>query len=375
MSNDKSFKIKKVMLMVGIALLAFLAVIIGRPAVIAHGETCRKKVITDMAGREIEITWPVHKVACLTGAAYEKVFLLGESQKIVARQANHPPWMARTNPDIKNIATMSGEPNLEELIQRQVELVFPFYGPKQLAQMKDAGIAAVITKVPLGGKDDNEKLAVKSFVALIKKEMRLFGSALSEKAARRAEEWCKYYDRKVAYVLERTAKIPEGRRPKVYYVRGPDALTTHGCDQNIVWYGEMAGADMVLKTIAQKGIVKVDMEQIIAWNPDVILVGRQYSTDLVLKDPKWRNINAVRTGKVYVIPEGVFYWDGGSEGVLLMEFIAQKLYPDLFRDLDMKREIKIYYSKFYHYRLSSAEIEKILHGLSPDGKRVNRLQN
>jgi iron complex transport system substrate-binding protein len=372
MFKGKSFNIKAGILA---GILLTLWVINAGSQAIVHGDGVSKKIITDMAGRQVEITIPVRKVACLTGAAYEKVFLLGESRKIVVRQGNKPPWMARTNPQINKIATTSGDPNIEELLHDGVEIVFPFYDPQQLEQLKNAGIVSVITRVPLGDEKDNEELNAQKFVALIKKEIRLFGAVLGDHAAGIAEEWCKYYDRKVKYVTERTAKIPEKQRPKVYYVRGPDALSTQSYDQNISLYAEMAGANMVIKSLPQKNLDKVNMEQMIAWNPDVIFVGRQYSTDLVLKDTRWSNIYAVRTGKVYAIPEGVFYWDSGSEGVLLMEFIAQKLYPELFRDLDMKREVKDYYDRFYHYQLTADEIEKILHGLSPDGSRVNLLQN
>lgn len=107
------------------------------------------------------------------------------------------------------------------------------------------------------------------------------------------------------------------------------------------------------------------MEDILAWDPEYIFVGRQYSPDLVLKDKRWKDVRAVKEGKVYQDPEGVFFWDGSSEGVLLMEFMAQKMYPDLFRDLDMKKEIQNYYARFYNYQLTNQEAEKILRAQAP----------
>ena len=107
------------------------------------------------------------------------------------------------------------------------------------------------------------------------------------------------------------------------------------------------------------------MEDILLWDPEYIFVGRQYSRDLVLKDARWRDVRAVREGKVYQMPEGVFFWDGSSEGVLMMEFIAKTIHPDLFPELDMKSDLREYYARFYRYQLSEAEVTRILAGKSP----------
>ncbi len=75
------------------------------------------------------------------------------------------------------------------------------------------------------------------------------------------------------------------------------------------------------------------------------------------------------------MPNGVFYWDGGPESVLLMAFIAQKLYPERFADLDMVAELRDFYRRFYGYPLSEAEARLLLDGRSPDGSRRNPMNN
>ena len=59
------------------------------------------------------------------------------------------------------------------------------------------------------------------------------------------------------------------------------------------------------------------------------------------------------------------YWDYSSEGVLLLEYLAKLFHPDKFADLDMKKEIKEYYSKFYNYNLTDDEAGRILNHLPP----------
>ncbi|MGE4559952.1 MAG: ABC transporter substrate-binding protein [Desulfobulbus sp.] len=308
----------------------------------------------------------------MTGASYEKAFLVGVGDKVVVRAATYPPWMERTNPRVRTIPTIrnSHDPNMEALLKQKIDVLFFWDHPILLDRLKGIGIAAVVPQPAA-----RDFASIREFTGRMKSEVLLYGRVFGGEAEKRARAWCAYYDQKVKYVLERTSTVPEARKPRVYYVRGPDALTTHGRDQNITWYGMMAGAEMVVRNTRAKNISQISMEDIIRWNPEVIFVGRQYSPDLVLKNHKWKYVSAVRNKRVYVIPDGVFYWDGGSEGILLLEYLAWKLYPKMFRDLNMQREVTEYYEKFYNCRLTDDEIEKLLHGLDPEGRRSNRMNN
>lgn len=327
-----------------------------------------RRTVTDLAGRTVSMPADVERVACVTGQAYEKVFLLGGADKIVVRMLTNPPWMIRLNPAAAKIpTTVSNNPGLEELLNRKVQVAFYWDDPDRLRALESAGIAAVVPQ-PSGAEIKN----VTDFIEQEKREVRLYGNVLGDAARQRAEEWCKYYDGKVKYVMERTALLPEEQRPSLYYVRGPGALSTHGRNSNIAWYAELAGAHLVSQHIPGG---KVSMEEVLRWNPEYILVGRMYSMKLITNDSRWQNIRAVKAGRVAVLPEGVFYWDGSSEGVLLMEYMAKLLHPELFNDLDMIKEIKEYYKTFYRYTLTDDEAMKILNGLDPDGNRKNQLNN
>lgn len=331
----------------------------------------RTRVVTDMSGIKVTIPETVNRVACLEVLCYEKMFLLEQTDKISIMYSTNAPWMEATNPKVRCIPKFIGDPNPEELIQRKIDIAFYRYRPeKSLARLRTLGIPGVVSQPIRPGFDTAE-----TFQGSTKKMMHLYGEIFGGTAKRKAEEWCAYYDEKVRYITERTVKIPKRERPKTYYLRGPGALTTQGCNSNTYWYGEMAGAEMVVKNGKVDGKGPVSMEEIIRWNPEYIFVGRQYSTDLVLKDARWAGIRAVKEGKVFPLPDGVFYWDGSSEGVLLMEFMAKILHPKHFADLDLAREIKDYYRRFYGYRLTDGDADKILHGLSPDGSRNNSFNN
>lgn len=327
--------------------------------------------VTDLAGREVVLPGQVRRVACLDVLCYQKLFMLGQSGKAVLMYFTDAPWMRFTNPAVESIPMIEGEPNLEDLIARKVDVAFFAYDTRRMAaKLADIGIPGVVSQ-PQGRRADTAS----GFVEEIKRSVLVYGEVLGGEALARAREWCDYFDSRVGYVTSRTAAIPAAARPRVYYLRGPTALHTQGRSGDTFWYGEMAGGDMVVKndSLAVKG--PVSMEKIIAWNPQVVVVGRQYPLDLVLADARWGNVSAVKGGRVYPVPSGVFYWDGGLEGVLLMEYLAKKLHPELFEDLDLAAEVKDFYARFYRCALTDAQAAALLAGLSPDGTRQKLYNN
>ena len=95
---------------------------------------------------------------------------------------------------------------------------------------------------------------------------------------------------------------------------------------------------------------EVDMEQILAWNPDVILFapGSIYAT--VGEDPTWQSVNAIRDGRYYEVPFGPYNWMGFPPSVqryLGMMWMAELLYPET-AGYDLYTEVANYFRLFYH---------------------------
>lgn len=344
----------------GAVLAAWMALSV--PVAAGAGE----RLLTDMAGRRVAVPAALDRIACLTGACYEKLFLLGAADKVVLRLAGQPPWMAATNPRVATIP-VTHDPNVEDVLARGAQLAFVF--TRHLARLERTGLPLLVPDAVSRA----DITTAEAFLDTLKRELRLYGEALA--AEERAQAWCAYLDARVAAISARLASQPTAVRPKVYFLRGPDALTTHGADSNIRWLGEIAGADMGLSAATAAGISRVDMEQIAAVNPDIILVGRQYPIALVTDDPRWKDIRAVRQGRVYPVPDGVFFWDSSSEGVLLLQFIAKIVHPDLFADLDLGAAVSDYYHRFYGVDLSDGQLALLLAGRGPDGRRVNPAGN
>ncbi len=327
----------------------------------AHNHT-----VTDLSGRVVFVPVTTDRVACLVGPSYEKVFLLGERKRIavVPPFVKQMPWAVKVIPNLSSVPDMASyqDPNLEDLMSRKVDVVFFWDYTKPVEKMVSTGIPVVVTQ--LSGTAEQRPASIDQFRKTIKDEINIFGNVLGPNAHQRADEYNAYFDEKVNKILAVTSKIPASERPKIYYVRGPKALTTHGQYTYTYWWVNIAGGDLVSGNMSQQ-VPDVTMEQVVAWDPDIIVMGRVNNTALITNDPKWKDIKAVKTGKVYTNPDGVMYWDYSSEGVLLMEYLAKTFHPDLFPDLDMKKEVKDYYARFYHYNLTDDEADRILNHLAP----------
>jgi iron complex transport system substrate-binding protein len=344
-----------------------LALAVGGQSASAADAAATHRVV-DPTGRTVTVPTRVERIGCLTGAAYEKAFLVGAGDKVVVRQATNPPWMEQTNPAVRRIPVIvnAHQPNIEELLKERPDVLFSWDDPALTHTLEARGLT-VVSPQP----NRRQLASAQDFFALLKAEVGIYGQVLGPDAERRAQEWNRYFDRITQLVAQRTADLRPEQRPTAYYLRGPSALNTQGADSNLSWFGEVAGADMVVRHSTVQDMGTVSMEQMMIWNPEVIFVGRQYSPDLVLHDPRWQQIRAVRNKRVYVIPDGVFFWDSSSEGVLLLLYMAKTLHPERFQDIDLAREVQDYYRKFYGYRLSDTETRLLLGGYNPQGQRFN----
>lgn len=313
--------------------------------------------ITDQEGRNITVPTNVTRVAALAGQSYEKLILLNQTDKMAVTVSawTNLPWSSKIAPQLKNIP-VEDDPSVEDFISKKVQVVFclSYDGIKE--KLNSSNISVVVTQKNSGNPDN-----VDSFTQYMKQEIALYGEVMGPDAKKIADEWGEYFDQKANYVKSRTANLTDSQKPTVYYAR--DATTSQGKNSYPQFYVEIAGGKYL--SADTEGFDTVTPEQLLVWNPDVIFVGRVNSTDIIVNDSKFSNLKAVKNNKVYLCPQGVAYWDYGAEGVLLMEYFAKTLHPELFQDLNMTDEVKDYYSRFYHYNLTDDEANRILQHLPP----------
>ena len=130
----------------------------------------------------------------------------------------------------------------------------------------------------------------------------------------------------------------------------------------------MAGGENVAKDITTGGSwSKVTMEQIIKWNPDIIILS---NFDKILPEDiynnkfegqDWSKISAVKNKKVFKAPIGIYRWDAPSaETPLMIKWIAKVANPELFNDYNMRKDIKDFYLNFFNYKLTDEQLNFIL---------------
>ncbi|MBN1486239.1 MAG: ABC transporter substrate-binding protein [Anaerolineae bacterium] len=177
----------------------------------------------------------------------------------------------------------------------------------------------------------------------------------------RAAEISAYYDAKIGAVHESIKDVEE--RTKVYIGGSDSVLSTFGRESTWHYEIEDAGAINVSADILGGGSHEISMEQVILWDPDVIVLDQTCvdTVEDVLADPQWADVTAVKEGRVYRASPGFLdSWGRPNlESLLSRLWLADKCYPDLV-NLDMQAEAREFYATIYGAELSDAEIEAII---------------
>jgi iron complex transport system substrate-binding protein len=324
----------------------------------------RTRTVIDMIGRTVAVPGEVKRIACIFEPPYEKVVMLGDEDKIVQcvdYHKTHAAWAHIVYKRLDGIPDLSNANiSIEEIIKMKPDLVFYSNDAKVAAMMETAGLTVVCT------------VATGTSIDAMKDILTLFGKALGENEEKRAAEYCKYFDERVKVIAAVTATIPEALKPRVYVVNNT-FYNTRGGNSIMADTVEKAGGILVSKDLPPGTSSVVNLEQLMAWDPEIIVI--DHSPDIpdpgksitikgvysgIYDDPKLQNISAVKNKRIYTSPTGSFYWDAGQQGILQLMWMAKLFHPDKFPNLDMKKEIKYFYEKFLYYRLSDDEAERIL---------------
>jgi iron complex transport system substrate-binding protein len=108
----------------------------------------------------------------------------------------------------------------------------------------------------------------------------------------------------------------------------------------------------------------VSVEQVLAWNPDVIITIDRGFAASVRSDPLWAPVKAVQSGRVYLSPTLPFGWVDFPPSVnrlIGLWWLAKVLYPAQFPE-DLKPLTRHFYTRFYHMTPTDAQIESVLAG-------------
>jgi iron complex transport system substrate-binding protein len=190
--------------------------------------------------------------------------------------------------------------------------------------------------------------------------IRSFGRLTGDEA--RAEPLARYAEQTVAEIKRRVAAIPLESRPRVYYGRGPRGLDTGLAGSINVESLERVGAINVAAELGQGGLVQVSVEQVLRWDPQVIIT-TDPNFDLGLRsDPLWRGVAAVRTSRIHLAPAVPFGWidfPPSLNRLIGLHWLARVLYPTAFPE-DLRPAVREFYGSFYHRVPDDAQLDTLL---------------
>jgi len=189
---------------------------------------------------------------------------------------------------------------------------------------------------------------------------RLLGKLLGRE--QRAEALAAYAEETFFIVAQRIGNIPMPARPRVYFARGTRGLET-GLGGSI----NVESIEMLARNVAGEtkgGMATVSVEQVLAWNPDVIVTIEPDFAAKVKTDPAWSAVKAVREDRVHLSPKLPFGWidfPPAANRLIGLWWLVKLLYPAQFPD-DLHALTRDFYKRFYHLDLNDAQLARVLAG-------------
>jgi iron complex transport system substrate-binding protein len=314
--------------------------------------------VTDAAGRAVPIPSKVERVFPAGPPAAILLYTLAPDLLLGWPRANRPEECAYMLPDIcvrPEVGRITGRgntANLEVVLALKPDLILdigstnPTFVSLATRVQEQTGIPYAL----LDGRFD-----------AIPRTYRKLGE-LTHRSAQ-AEVLARYADETMTTIKERVEKIPESRRPRVYYARGPRGLETGLGGSINVETIEFLGARNVAAE-RKGGLALVSVEQVLSWNPEVVVtIDRDFAANF-RTESVWAEVAAVRAGRVHLSPKMPFGWVDFPPSVnrlIGLWWLAKILYPEQFPE-DLKPMTRDFYTRFYHKTPTDAQIDSVLAG-------------
>lgn len=342
---------------------AALLVIMCVCAVFAGGKkeaNVETRLITDQLGRTVSVPANIDSAVVLQHQTLNIIVQLNAVDKVSGILSS---WKRQLGPNYVNLAPalenlpMPGdlsEVNIESLlaIQPQVVFVTNYAPPDMIERIEKAGLPVIAVSLREDAESERAKInptmedEETAYNNGLKIGIRLIGDVLDRR--KEAEELINYAFDHRKIVDDRIKDIAPDQRIRTY-MANPN-LNTYGSGKYTGLMMIHAGA-MNVAAATIEGAKQVSMEQVLAWNPDVIFVQERYPdvVDEINSSPVWQSVSAVKNGRVYLMPEYAKAWGYPQpEAIAIGElWMAKKLYPGRFADIDIQKEANDYYERFY----------------------------
>lgn len=325
---------------------------------IANASTSQAVDFTDMSGDKIHLSAPAKRIVVIPIPAASMLVGMDESSeklvgmhpfaKIAAREGMLGKMFSPVLHVNSNVVGNNFTPNIEALLNVEPDLVWQWghRGDDIISPMRDAGL----TVATLGYGQES----------YTQQWIRLMGKTLGH--SEKANDMIKWRQQVVDTLSATTAKIPESEQPKVLYLSHfNQSIQTFGSTSHNNADFALAGGLSLNRDLT--GPRTLNIEQILVWDPDIILLGNfeeGLSPADVYRNPMLTEVAAVKNQRVYKLPIGGFIWDApNQETPLYWQWLSMIFHPE-DANIPLREEIRKRYQQLYGYHVTQEELDAIL---------------
>lgn len=328
-----------------------------------------ERVVTDQLNRQVTLPDRIERAVILQHQTLNIAVQLGATKQIVGVLDKWEKQLGkgyeRLAPELVNLPTPGDlkSVNIESLLTLKPDVVFVtnYFPQESIEQISKLGIPVIAISLRQEAGDEATKLNPtlqdedKAYSEGLKEGIRLIAKVFEKEKQGEALVQAAFANRPL--LAERLAQIKPEERVKTY-IANPN-LETYGSGKYTGLMMNHAGAYNVAAATV-KGFQKVSMESVLDWDPEVIFVQNRYPdvVPTIKNASEWQTIEAVKKDQVYLMPEYAKAWGYPMpEAIALGEvWVAKKLYPAHFKDVNLDKMVNDYYQKFYrtHYQDNQA---------------------
>ena len=318
-----------------------------------------KVAFTDSVGREVEVPAEITRIVP-SGTMAQIVLLSLAPDKLVGLAERWSPDAAEyLDEQYYNLPVLGqfyggkGDHNLEEIARVDPQLIIDVGEPKPSIADDLDGISAKV---------DIPAVHITATLETMGEAYRILGELLGmEEEATVLADYCEeVYSR----TQEIAAAVGEAGAAKLLYCTGDKGLNVIPRGSFLAEIVDLVSDNVaVVEETASKGTDNaVDLEQILLWDPEMIIFGPDSIYDTVAGDTKWQELTAVKEGRYYEVPAGPYNWMGFPPSVnryMGMVWLTKLLYP-AEAAYDGYAETARYYKLFYHCELTEEQYTELV---------------
>lgn len=331
----------------------------------ATQETAETREITDMAGRKVTVPTAENIESVFSAGPVAAIFLyMVAPDKLLG-------WNYELNDVEKSIILdkyqdlpnfgMGDAVNYEAVIAANPTIAINS-GKINDAMVSDCDALSESLGIPVVAVDNELNNSAEAF--------RFMGELLGVED--HAEELAQYAEQ-VFTDINALSDIPEEKKVSVYFGNGEDSLeTAPRGSQHAQILDAINAVNVADLELGDGSRVQISAEQLLAWDPDVIVVNGEPKADKsgssaaedILSNPDYASLKAVQDQKVYGTPNAPFSWvdrPPGPNRLIGMRWFSALIYPEYIK-CDINEEIHKFFDLFYHVDLSDEQLENVLKG-------------